>query len=142
MPDAYDLDRFVQAQARVYETVKQELQAGEKQTHWMWFIFPQHEALGRSAMATKYGLRDRAEAQAYWSHPVLGPRLAECCELLLKTKGKSAFQIFGSPDDLKLRSCITLFHRAAPDEEVFPKLLTKFFNGAEDARTLELLGVR
>ncbi|MGA0570048.1 DUF1810 domain-containing protein [Variovorax sp. VNK109] len=139
MPDAYDLDRFVQAQADVYETVKQELKAGEKQSHWMWFIFPQHEALGRSAMATKYGLRDLAEAQAYWAHPVLGPRLAECCNLLLSVKGRTAYRIMGSPDDMKLRSCMTIFHRAEPDESCFVQMLQKYFDGVEDQKTLLLL---
>lgn len=133
------LDRFVQAQAPVYATVCAELAAGRKATHWMWFIFPQFAALGGSATARHFGLESRSEAQAYWRHPLLGPRLKQCTDLVLATSGRSAHEIFGSPDDRKLRSCLTLFNRVAFPDRTFEQALTKFFAGQDDPLTLALL---
>src|SRR5947207_4341757 len=107
MDDPHDLQRFVDAQDPVYHDVRLELAAGEKRSHWMWFVFPQMKALGRSATARHYGIVSRAEAQAYWQHPVLGPRLKECAGLVLAVQGRTALQIMGPPDDIKLRSCMT-----------------------------------
>ncbi|WP_372526033.1 DUF1810 domain-containing protein [Piscinibacter sp.] len=139
MDDVHDLQRFVEAQNPVYGRVCAELAAGAKTSHWMWFVFPQLKGLGRSAIAQHFGLASRAEAQAYWSHPVLGSRLKECSELVLGVAGKTALQIFGSPDDLKFRSSMTLFAQVAPDEPVFTRALDKYFGGRADERTLELL---
>ena len=115
MTNSHNLQRFIDAQDPVYEEVLAELTAGQKTSHWMWFVFPQHKELGRSSMALRYGIASREEAQAYWQHPVLGARLRECIELALAVKGRTAFQIFGSPDDLKFRSSMTLFSKVAPD---------------------------
>lgn len=135
----FDLQRFVDAQDRVYGQIRSELAAGSKTSHWMWFVFPQLQGLGRSAMAVKYEIVSRQEAQAYWQHTILSPRLKECVELVLAVKGKTAFQIFGTPDDLKFRSCMTLFAHAVPDELVFRRALVKYFDGRDDPRTMELL---
>ncbi|MGK7871522.1 DUF1810 domain-containing protein [Falsiroseomonas sp. E2-1-a20] len=115
MNDKPNLDRFVQAQEPVIDQVRRELRAGQKVTHWMWFVFPQHRALGRSSTAKRFGIASLAEAQAYMAHPVLGPRLVECVDLVLAVGGRSANQIFGSPDDLKFRSSMTLFSIALSD---------------------------
>lgn len=133
------LDRFIQAQTPLYATVCAELAAGRKVTHWMWFIFPQLRALGRSPTARHFGLESRAEAADYWRHPLLGPRLKECTELLLATSGHSAHDIFGTPDDLKLRSCLTLFNSVAHPDQAFERALGKFFAGQGDPLTLALL---
>lgn len=136
------LGRFVEAQARVYAEARAELAAGRKRTHWMWFVFPQLKGLGRSSMATHYGLADAAEAAAYLADPVLGPRLVDCTRLMLATRGQSALQILGSPDDLKFRSCMTLFeHVATPDPAgaEFAEALDRFFDGRRDERTVALL---
>ena len=138
--DPYDLQRFVVAQARTYARARDELQAGRKQSHWMWFIFPQVEGLGHSAMARKYAIADLDEARAYLAHPVLGARLRECAGILLGVEGRSATQIFGSPDDMKLCSSMTLF--AAVDEasdSPFPQVLDKYYGGRVDERTLAIL---
>jgi len=140
LADSHDLQRFVTAQAPVFATVCDELRAGEKESHWMWFIFPQLRALGRSSMAKHYGLADLAEAQAYWRHPVLGERLRLCTTLVLGVKDKSAHDIFGSPDDLKLRSCMTLFEAAAPGAAGLARVLERYYAGKRDAATLQLLG--
>ena len=134
-----NLERFVQAQASVYPAVLRELGAGRKASHWMWFVFPQLKTLGRSGTARFYGLEGRDEALAYWRHPVLGQRLLECTRLVLATRGRSAHEIFGSPDDLKLRSCMTLFDAVAPEEPAFRVVLDRFYGGAADASTLDLL---
>ncbi len=134
-----DLDRFVAAQQPVYDAVCRELAAGLKATHWMWFVFPQLAALGRSATARHFGLADTAEALAYSRHPVLGPRLLQCAGLLLAVHGRSADQIFGSPDDLKLRSCMTLFDAVAPEAGVFAQVLQRYCDGQRDPLTLALL---
>jgi uncharacterized protein (DUF1810 family) len=138
MADPHNLERFVQAQNPVYAQVCAELAAGLKTSHWMWFVFPQLKGLGRSAMAQHFGITSRAEAQAYWHHALLGARLKECVELVLAVEGRTALQIFGSPDDLKFHSSLTLFAQAAPDEPVFQRALTRYFDGESDARTLEL----
>lgn len=139
MDDPFALDRFVQAQAPVYDEVVAELRACRKRTHWMWFVFPQLAGLGHSSMAQYYGIATLAEAQAYLAHPVLGPRLRECCALVLAAPGQDAHRIFGSPDDVKFRSCVTLFQRAAPGEPLFGQCLDRYFGGAPDAQTLALL---
>lgn len=139
MDDPYDLRRFVEAQNPVYEQVRAELAAGAKTSHWMWFVFPQSKDLGRSATARRFGIASRDEAEAYWRHPQLGPRLKECSELVLGVDGRTALQIFGSPDELKFRSSMTLFAQVAPDEPVFQRALVKYFGGRADEQTLALL---
>lgn len=133
------LDHFVAAQDRVYEQVVAELRAGRKQTHWMWFIFPQLRALGRSPMAQKFGLGDLHAARAYTFHPILGPRLVECTGLVNRIAGRTAFEIFGTPDDIKFRSSMTLFAHADPQERAFRQALDKYYGGLEDRLTLERL---
>lgn len=137
--DPFNLQRFVDAQAPVYDQVLRELQAGRKRSHWSWFIFPQLTGLGSSAMATKYAIGSLAEARAYLAHPVLGPRLEACVALVNRVEGRSAEAILGDPDDLKFRSCVTLFSQAAPDRPVFQDALDKYFSGEPDPRTLERL---
>jgi uncharacterized protein (DUF1810 family) len=139
MDDPYDLQRFVAAQQDVYAQVQAELAAGAKRSHWMWFVFPQLKGLGHSAMAQRYGIASTAEALAYWQHPLLGPRLQQCSALVLAVEGKTALQILGSPDDLKFRSCMTLFAWVAPAEPVFDAALKKYFGGVADPNTLALL---
>ena len=136
-----DVGRFVQAQddRGTYVQALAELRAGRKTSHWMWFVFPQVAGLGRSAVARTYALSGLAEAQAYLAHPVLGPRLRECCEAVLALEGVSAEEVFGSVDAMKLRSSMTLFHRAAPDERVFAAVLDRLFDGRPDAATDHLL---
>jgi uncharacterized protein (DUF1810 family) len=140
MSDAFDLDRFVQAQDPVWTSVRAELRAGAKRTHWMWFVFPQLAQLGRSSTARFYGLQGAAEAQAYWRHPLLGPRLREAASLVLAVRGRSLHDIFGSPDDLKLRSCMTLFEAVAPEEPVFAQVLEQCCGGERDPLTRQALG--
>ena len=135
-----DLERFVDAQAPVYGRVVQELRAGRKESHWMWFVFPQIAGLGSSAMAARYAIAALDEARAYLAHPVLGARLRACTKLVLDVKGRSVHAIFGSPDDLKFRSCMTLFAHAAPDETLFRSALEKYFSGEEDPSTRERIG--
>ncbi len=139
MPTTFDLDRFVTAQAPVYETVLAELRAGRKRSHWMWFIFPQIDGLGRSATARHYAIASLDEARAYLAHALLGARLRACCALLQALPGNDAHAVFGDPDQLKLRSSLTLFARAAPSDAVFQGCLDKYFDGAPDAATLALL---
>ncbi len=141
MTDA-DLIRFVNAQADVYNQVVQELSEGRKQSHWMWFIFPQVAGLGRSSTAHHYAIRDLDQAKRYLADPLLGSRLREDVRLLMRHKGKSAFEILGSPDDLKFRSCLTLFAQAASDDtdrSLFTEALNQFYEGKPDRQTLELL---
>jgi uncharacterized protein (DUF1810 family) len=135
--DPFDLARFVAAQDPVYARVIAELRHGRKQTHWMWFIFPQSAGLGRSAMAERYAITSIDEAKAYLTHALLGGRLRECTALVLAVDGRSAREIFGSPDDLKFRSSMTLFAQAAPDEPAFRLALKKYFAGDGDALTLQ-----
>lgn len=138
MDDPFDLQRFVTAQGPVFAQVCVELAAGRKASHWMWFVFPQLKGLGRSATAQHFGIASREEAQAYWRHPVLGARLKQCTELVLGVEGRSANQIFGSPDNLKFRSCMTLFAQVT-DAPVFGQALEKYFAGKGDEQTLQLL---
>jgi len=134
-----DLQRFVDAQAPVFEQVLAELRAGRKRSHWMWFVFPQLDGLGHSAMARRYALASLDEARALLRHPVLGPRLETCSALVLETTGVPIDTIFGPPDDLKFRSSMTLFAQAAPGTELFDACLRKYFGGTPDPRTLALL---
>jgi uncharacterized protein (DUF1810 family) len=137
--DPFDLDRFVQAHAGDYDRALAEVRAGRKRSHWMWYIFPQFAGLGFSPMSERYAIRSRAEAEAYLRHPVLGPRLVEICEAALAVEGHSAFDVFGSPDDLKLRSCATLFAAVTPPGSVFEQVLEKYFGGMRDEKTLRLM---
>ena len=139
MADPFDLDRFVRAQDPVLDQVRRELGEGRKRSHWMWFVFPKLRVLGRSATALRYGIGSLAEAKAYLAHPVLGPRLVECTGLVNKVEGRSVHQIFGSPDDLKFHSSMTLFAAADAGAPAFREALDKYFGGALDAPTLELL---
>ena len=142
---AFDLARFVTAQAPVFATALAELQAGEKRSHWMWFVFPQLRALGRSSTARFYGIEGLEEAQAYAAHPLLGERLRTCDQLVLAALGRPGLdvhRIFGSPDDMKLCSCMTLFEVAAPDNAGFAQVLRQGFKGKRDRATLELLGAK
>ena len=137
---SFDLERYVDAQAGVYEGVLREIQAGRKTGHWIWFMFPQLAGLGRSEMSRFYGIASLDEARAYLDHPVLGPRLRECVGAVLATSGATADQIFGSLDAMKVRSSMTLFHRAAPDEPLFVEVLERFYGGVADAATDSMLG--
>ena len=136
---AHSLDRFVAAQHDTYDAALSELRQGRKQSHWMWFIFPQHQALGRSAMAKHYGIASQAEALAYLAHPLLGKRLLECTGLMLAVNGKTALDILGATDERKFHSCMTLFQAARPDLPVWNAALHHYFGGTLDAATLALL---
>ena len=139
MTESFNLQRFLDAQAPVYRQVLAELGAGAKRSHWMWFVFPQIAGLGRSETARFFAVGSRAEAAAYLAHPILGPRLRECCRLAIAVEGRSAREIFGSPDDMKFRSSLTLFAAVAPEDTVFSEALRKFFGGEADAATLARL---
>jgi len=138
--DRYDLDRFVQAQQGDYDRALSEIRRGRKASHWMWYVFPQYDGLGASAMSTHYAIKSVAEAEAYLRHPLLGARLVECAEAVLGLGGRSATAVFGSPDDMKLRSCATLFAHVSPPGSVFERLLEQYFGGKRDDKTLRLLG--
>ncbi|MDO9500177.1 DUF1810 domain-containing protein [Falsiroseomonas sp.] len=138
-PDPFDLARFVQAQDTVMAEVQRELRQGRKYGHWMWFVFPQLRELGRSATARHYGISSLAEARAYAAHPLLGQRLVDCTALVLAVPDRTVHAIFGSPDDLKFRSCMTLFAAAWPEQPVFAEALRRHFGGAADSLTLDLL---
>jgi uncharacterized protein (DUF1810 family) len=138
--DPFDLERFTSAQEEVYDTVLAELRDGEKRTHWIWFIFPQLDGLGRSPASKYYAIKSLEEAREYLQHPLLGKRLLECAETLLEVEGRSVSQILGDPDDLKLRSCATLFaHVAGNSDSVFVRVLDQCFGGEPDRRTLEII---
>lgn len=137
--DAFDLERFVVAQAPVYARVLDELRQGRKQSHWMWFVFPQLAGLGSSPMAQRYAIKSAAEASAYLLHPVLGPRLRECTRLVNAIEGRDIHAIFGSPDDMKFRSSMTLFSAASSENAEFLAALDKYFGGAPDEATLAML---
>jgi len=139
MEDPYNLQRFEDAQGPVIEQVLRELRAGRKNSHWMWFIFPQLRGLGRSPMAVKHAIVSREEAEAYLRHEVLGPRLRECTRLVNLVEGKSVSEIFGYPDDLKFHSSMTLFASVASGEKIFSDALDKYFGGELDPRTMEEL---
>lgn len=138
MADPYDLQRFVRAQEHDYEQAIGEIRGGRKRTHWMWLIFPQFDGLGMSPMSKQYSVKSLAEARAFLAHPVLGPRLLECAETAVRIEGSSAAEIFGYPDDMKLRSCATLFAAVSPSGSVFHRIIVKYFNGEPDAETLRL----
>jgi uncharacterized protein (DUF1810 family) len=138
--DPHHLSRFVQAQERSYAHALAEIKSGRKQSHWMWYVFPQFLGLGHSEMSRRYSIKSIAEANAYLQHPILGPRLVECCEAALAVEGRSAHQIFGAPDDLKLNSCATLFAQVSAAGSVFHRLLDKYFDGTPDDKTLRLMG--
>jgi uncharacterized protein (DUF1810 family) len=137
--DQFDLQRFVDAQDRLYDTVLDELRGGRKRSHWIWFVFPQLRGLGRSPTALHYGISSLEEARAYLAHDVLGPRLRECARLVAAIDDRSAADIFGFPDDLKVRSSMTLFARATEDNADFIAVLDKFYNGEEDPVTVAQL---
>ncbi|HEY2575217.1 MAG TPA: DUF1810 domain-containing protein [Streptosporangiaceae bacterium] len=141
MTDSYRLERFVTAQDAdgTFQHAVAELQAGRKRGHWMWFIFPQIAGLGQSSMSREFAISSLAEAQAYLRHPVLGPRLTQCAQLVSSIDGKTAAEIFGAVDAMKLRSCMTLFMSAAPDEPAFRSILGKYFDGSPDENTISLL---
>ena len=137
--DPFNLRRFESAQATSYKDALDELKKGKKRTHWMWFIFPQIEGLGVSPMSKQYAIKSKAEAQQYLAHPTLGARLRACAEAVLAVKGRTALEIFGSPDDMKLKSSMTLFEAIAGPESVFARVLDMYFGGERDRRTLDIL---
>jgi uncharacterized protein (DUF1810 family) len=137
--DPFNLARFVHAQEYAYDTALEEIRGGRKRSHWMWFIFPQFAGLGHSPTATHYAIRSRDEAKAYLDHPVLGPRLAECAAAVLELEGVSAHDVFGYPDDLKLKSSMTLFALVSAQASVFREVLTKYFGGEPDEATVRLV---
>jgi len=137
--DRFGLGRFVSAQAHDYQAARAELRTGRKRTHWIWYIFPQIDGLGHSPMSKRYAIKSKAEAQAYLEHPLLGARLLECATILLQLEGRSASEIFGSPDDLKLKSSMTLFAAVQSREPAFARVIDKYFQGQPDSRTIELL---
>jgi uncharacterized protein (DUF1810 family) len=139
--DPHDLSRFVQAQERDHAGALAEIRSGRKRSHWMWHVFPQFDGLGASPTSRRYSIKSLAEAEAYLRHPVLGPRLVECAAAVLEVEGRSALEIFGSPDDVKLWSCVTLFACVSPAELVFQRLIDTYFEGRRDSRTLRLLGI-
>ena len=139
MTDAYNLQRFLDAQERVYDTVLEELRAGRKSSHWIWFIFPQIAGLGHSAMAQQFAIGSLDEAKAYLQHPLLGPRLRECTQLVLNIEGRTVEEIFGYPDNLKFRSCMTLFMASTTDNTLFKNALHKYFDSQPEQMTLDIL---
>ena len=139
MKDSFDLERFVKAQETEIDGVRSELKQGRKTGHWIWFIFPQMRGLGRSSMAEHYGISSRAEAEAYLKHPVLGPRLVECAELVNGVEGRSAHEIFGGIDALKFRSSMTLFAEVDRGPNSFTRALDKYYAGEQDPLTIQLL---
>ena len=138
--DSHDLRRFLVAQDDEFETALAEIKHGQKESHWIWYIFPQFAGLGLSSTSQHFAIQSLDEARAYLAHPVLGPRLIECAEAALRVENRSAREIFGSPDDLKLRSCATLFAQISPPDSAFHRLLDKYFGGERDAKTLRLVG--
>ena len=137
--DVFNLQRFVTAQQGSYEVALRELRSGAKRSHWIWYVFPQVAGLGSSTLADRYAIRSRREAAAYLAHPVLGPRLVECATALLEVEGKTAEEVMGYPDDLKLRSSMTLFAAVAGPDSIFQKVLDRYFSGIGDSRTTEYL---
>jgi uncharacterized protein (DUF1810 family) len=138
--DPYDLSRFVRAQEPDYDQSLSEIRGGRKRSHWMWYVFPQFDGLGVSSTSRLYSIKSVAEAEAYLRHPVLGPRLMESVQAVLGVEGRSALEVFGSPDDMKLRSCATLFACVSPAGSVFEQLLDRYFGGERDGKTLRLVG--
>jgi uncharacterized protein (DUF1810 family) len=137
--DPYKLARFLEAQEHEYERAVSEIREGRKRSHWMWYVFPQFEGLGFSATSRHFAIKSKDEAAAYLAHPVLGPRLTECAEALLQLEGRTAAEIFGSPDDMKLRSSATLFAMVSPAGSVFHRVIEKYFAGQKDERTVRLV---
>jgi len=137
--DPFELERFVTAQAGDYQRALEEIRAGRKRSHWIWYILPQLAGLGSSPRSQHFGIKSLAEARAYLGHPVLGPRLREVAQAALEVEGRTAHEIFGSPDDLKLRSCATLFAAVVPGDSVFQRLLDRYFAGEPDPRTVRLI---
>ena len=140
--DPQDLNRFVKAQEAVFENVLRELENGQKKSHWMWFIFPQIEGLGYSEITRYYSIKSLEEARQYLNHPILGPRLLKCTETVLAIDGKTVSEIFGSPDDMKFKSSMTLFACVTESEALFTQVLEKYFDGERDKKTEFLLGLR
>ena len=141
MDDRFDLNRFVQAQQDDYDQALAEITQGRKESHWMWYIFPQFDGLGITSTAKHYAIKSIEEARAYLAHPILGARLRECSQALLQLEDRSAEEIFGFPDVLKLRSCATLFAQVSEPASLFHRLLDKYYNGEADTKTLRLLGI-
>lgn len=139
MTDPYQLDRFIVAQQRDYQSALAEIAAGQKRSHWMWYVFPQYEGLGLSPTSIRYSIKSPAEARAYLAHPVLGSRLRECASALLALNGRSAHEIFATPDDLKLKSCMTLFAWISPPGSMFEQVIDKYFRGQLDQKTVALI---
>jgi uncharacterized protein (DUF1810 family) len=139
MTDPFDLHRFVTAQAMNYSDALAELRSGRKLSHWMWYVFPQYAGLGHSPMSERYAIRSEEEARAYLAHPILGKRLVECAEAMLSIENRSALEILGSPDDLKLRSCATLFAHVSPPGSVFQRILDHYYSSEPDSATLDRL---
>ena len=137
--DRFGLTRFTRAQAGIYDRVLGELKSGQKRTHWMWYVFPQLDGLGRSKTAKHYAIKSIEEAQAYLNHPLLGSRLLECAEVVFATEGRSVSDIFGYPDDLKFKSSMTLFSCITNPDSMFVRVLDKYFQGEQDVKTLQLL---
>ena len=142
MNDPYKLQRFVDAQSPIFDRVRSELTNGEKRSHWMWFIFPQIQGLGYSMTSRKFAISSLDEAKAYLAHPILGPRLIECAQLVNGVKDRSIGRILGSPDDMKFHSSMTLFSIAAPENPVFPEALQKYFEGRKDPATIQKLELK
>jgi uncharacterized protein (DUF1810 family) len=140
--DPHDLNRFVEAQETNYSQALDELRAGRKRSHWMWYVFPQFAGLGNSSMSVRYAIKSEDEARAYLDHSILGPRLIECAEAVLAIKNRSAHDIFGSPDDMKLKSCATLFAHVSPPGSVFERILDQYYGSERDPKTLALLGIK
>ena len=139
MDDPYDLTRFVRGQQDDYEQALSEITSGQKRTHWMWYVFPQFDGLAFSSTSKYYAIKSIEEAKAYLEHPIIGPRLRACAEAVVGVEGRSATEIFGSPDDLKLQSSATLFASVSPPGSVFDRVLEKYFGGTPDDRTLQLM---
>ncbi len=137
--DPYNLQRFIDAQARDYRAALAEIRAGRKRSHWMWYVFPQFHGLGFSSTTVHFSIKSADEARAYLDHPLLGSRLRECVDALLALDGCSAHQVFGSPDDLKLKSSMTLFARVSPEGSVFEGVIDRYYDGQQDQKTIELL---
>lgn len=138
--DPHHLNRFIDAQETNYRSALAEITAGQKASHWMWYIFPQYDGLGFSSTSKHYAIKSLSEARAYRDHLIIGPRLRECVDALLGVTGRSAHQIFGSPGDVKLKSSMTLFAHISPEGSVFEQVLDKYFEGHRDEKTLELVG--
>ena len=138
--DPWNLARFVEAQEGEYQQALAEIRSGRKRSHWMWYVFPQFTGLGSSSTSVHYAIKSPEEAAAYLEHPILGRRLLECAEAVLQIENRSALEIFGSLDDLKLRSCATLFAAVSPAGSVFQQIIDRYFGGERDARTIDLIG--